>query len=103
MVQSVRWYCVELTSTQLAFNRHEAIRAQFEEVFQMTLEPPDMAMFSSVLMGGVLCLYFSPATASYADTFLKLAHAEPCGRPAERIKLSVGRRDCLGRFRAGEL
>lgn len=62
-----------------------------------------MAMFSSVLIGGVQCLYFSPATAAYADGFLKLAHAVPCTRAAERIKLAVGREDSLGRFRTGEL
>jgi hypothetical protein len=103
MEQSIPWYRVELASARLAINRQQAIRARFEQFFPMTREPPAMAMFGSVLIGGVQCLYFSPATAASADEYLRLAHAWPCAGPAERIKLAVGREDSLGRFRTSEL
>jgi hypothetical protein len=82
--------------------RQAAIKDQFEAVFRhLRGQHNDVAMYSSGFQGGILTLYFSPATNRYAASFLRQINAEACDRPADVEGFLVGHtgtmRKLLGR------
>jgi hypothetical protein len=97
------WHRARLTETQVVGDVPARIQAQFEMFFVDAGAPRDMAMFSAILVGDRVELYFSPATAQQADGFLKLIDAEACEPPTADISLAAGHQDALERFRNGLL
>jgi hypothetical protein len=96
------WYCVRIPSIDVQAGRHIAIQDQFEAEFRhLRGQHNDVAMYSSGFRGDTLTLYFSPATNTYAASFLRQIKAEACEQPADVEGFLVGHtgtmRKLLGR------
>jgi hypothetical protein len=96
------WYCVRIPNIDVQAGRHIAIQGQFEATFrQFGGKHNDVAMYSSGFQGGILTLYFSPATNRYAASFLRQINAQACDQPADVEGFLVGHtgtmRKLLGR------
>lgn len=90
----MQWHSVQLSSSELAQGRNELIQARFDRLYQALGTPPAVAMLSSHLPNA-LRLYFSPATAQYAEAFMRLIDARPCEPPPADASLVVGGADAL--------
>lgn len=85
------WHCVRMSGADVEAGRHIAIQHQFETVFRsLRGKHNDVAMYSSGFHGGVLTLYFSPATNECAAPFLQQITAEACDQPADVEGFLVG-------------
>lgn len=75
------WFSQPLGDGVMAFEPKEALRAQFEPLFDAAGKPADMAVFTRhELEGRLQCeaiAYFSPAAAALA----RAVGARPCDRP----------------------
>ena len=75
------WFSQSLGDGVMAFEPKEALREQFEALFQAAGKPLDMAVFTRhELEGRLQCeaiAYFSPAAAALARD----VGARPCDRP----------------------
>ena len=85
----MQWQSVQLSVGDVAQGRNELIQARFDRLYQALGAPPDVAMLSSHLKNTLL-LYFSPATAQYAEAFMRIINAAPCEPPPASANLVVG-------------
>jgi hypothetical protein len=70
---------------------HIAIQKQFEAVFRhLRGQHNDVALYSSALHGDGVTLYFSPATNTYAASFLQEIRAKACEQPEDVEGFVVG-------------
>ena len=89
------WFSQSLGDGVMAFEPKEALRDQFEALFQAAGKPLDMAVFTRhELEGRLQCeamAYFSPAAAALAREL----GARPCERPSTNdLDLLAGDTGC---------
>ena len=83
--------------------RHIAIQKQFEEVFRhLRGRHNDVALYSSALNGDAVTLYFSPATNTYAQSFLLQIGAKPCDQPTDVEGFIVGHTGTMRKLLKGK-
>jgi hypothetical protein len=98
------WYCVQLTSAQVASGDAERIHKKFEKLFHIARAPTDTAMLTDTLtVRDSITLYFYLPAADFAEDFIRLVDARPCARPPPDVALSVGHNDVRERLRRGEI
>jgi hypothetical protein len=88
--QTTGWHCLELSSGDIVRGSHAALLAQFETFFVAMEAPSGMAMFTTGLIGTNAYLYFSPATARWAQAFLTKIRATPCEPPSHPLAQLAG-------------
>jgi hypothetical protein len=101
---SMSWYCVQLTSAQVAAGDAQRIHKKFETLFHIARAPTDTAMLTDTLaVQDLITLYFYLPAADFAEAFIRSVNAKPCERPPSDVALSVGHNDVRERLRRGEI
>lgn len=86
------WYCVALSTGDLARDSHGIVLSRFETFFRALNGPADMAMFTTPMTETGATLYFSPGIAR-APAFIRMANAAICDAPSAPVTLIAGHPD----------
>jgi hypothetical protein len=98
------WYCVQLTSAQVAAGDAQRIHKKFETLFHIARAPTDTAMLTdNYAAHDLITLYFYMPAADFALDFIRQVNAKPCERPPRDVALSVGHNDVRERLKRGEI
>jgi hypothetical protein len=87
------WYKIGISAQQVASNYHGEIQDQFEQIFIISQNREEMALFTSgVSTSDMLNIYFTPACAAHPQMKLLMDRygANPCGEPTRKTESELG-------------